>query len=91
MLFFKDPRFNRLSGIGQQKPVLCDVILSFFIRFCQGETCLQTVSENLFDVTTPMQNGNHLQRLGARSINNQVGVDREELHPADSSSFCANV
>jgi hypothetical protein len=31
--FFKDPRFNRLGGLGQAKPVWIGLILSFFIRF----------------------------------------------------------
>jgi len=35
LLFFKDHAPTAWAGVGQEKPVLNDVILSFFIRFCQ--------------------------------------------------------
>jgi len=47
MLVFKDPRFNRLGGVGQQRPVLNSLILSFFIRSSQAETRLQNADFNL--------------------------------------------
>lgn len=41
---------------------------------------LKTAFENLFYVTASMQNGNNLQRLGIRPIDNQVGVYGEKLY-----------
>jgi len=35
LLFFKDHAPTAWAGVGQEKPVLNDVILSFFIRFYQ--------------------------------------------------------
>src|SRR5439155_14981043 len=41
----------------------------------------QTILEQLWHVATAMDNGNDLQRRYSRPVDNQVGVDWEELHP----------
>jgi hypothetical protein len=41
---------------------------------------MQTLVENVLHVSISMKNSHHLQRSRFRSVNDQIGVNRKELH-----------
>jgi hypothetical protein len=87
LLFFKDHASTAWAASDSKIPVFSRCILSFFIRLVKRELvskrqtlALEAAFENLFYITAPMQDGNNLERLGIRPIDDEVGVYGEKLY-----------
>jgi uncharacterized protein (DUF1499 family) len=50
------------------------------LSIAQGAMRLMTVSENLFHVSVTMKDGDNLQGLALRTVNDQIRIDREKSY-----------